>query len=112
MHRDNVEDLLDDAAADFVGDPLRCLDVVVHVDAGEHAVPNQVGSTNGTIGIWQSWISGEHVAQLSTSCCTSIARVLCSEFLNLGVMKLAGYSLFSATEPTLDSWTFDFADLL
>jgi hypothetical protein len=31
MHRDDVEDLLEDAAADFVGDPLRSLDVVVHV---------------------------------------------------------------------------------
>ena len=51
MHRDNVEDLLDDAAADFVGDPLRCLGVVVHVDAGELAVPDQVGRMNGTIGI-------------------------------------------------------------
>ena len=47
MHRDDVEDLLEDAAADFVGDPLRSLDVVVHVDAGELAVLDQVGRMDG-----------------------------------------------------------------
>ena len=76
MPSDDAEDLLEDAAADFVGNPLRCLDVVVHVDAGELAVLDQVGRMNGTFGIWQSRMSGEHVAQWSTPCCTSIARAL------------------------------------
>ena len=76
MHRDDVEDLLEDAAADFVGDPLRCLDVVVHVDAGELAVPDQVGRMNGFLWKCQSRMAREHVAQGITPCSTSIARAL------------------------------------
>ena len=79
MHTDNAEDLLEDAAADFVGDPLRCLGVVVHVDAldaGELAALDQVGRMNGFLWKWQSGMSGEHVAQGSIPFCTSIARAL------------------------------------
>ena len=76
MHRDDAEDLLEDAAADFAGDPLRCLDVVVHVDAGELAALDQVGRMNGFLWKWQSRMSGEHVAQGSTPCSTSIAPPL------------------------------------
>ena len=76
MPRDDAEDLLEDAAADFPGDPLRCLDVVVHVDAGQLAAIGQVGRMNGFLWKWQSRMSGEHVAQGSIPCCTSIARAL------------------------------------
>ena len=74
MHRDDVEDLLEDAAADFVGDPLRSLDVVVHVDAGELAVLDQVGRMDGFLWKWQSRMARGHVAQGSTPCSTSIER--------------------------------------
>ena len=87
MHRDDAEDLLEDAAADFVGDPLRCLDVVVHVHLTPVNFPSLIKSEgrtgscgNSKVG-WRESMShrGAHLAAPALSGLYSISDCFFNE---------------------------------